>query len=227
MPQDPNKIFPLIRVHSNAENVADKSYKLLGIFFDEYLSFDKQIETICAKLTRANYIIRKVSNKLSLRSLKNLYYALFHPHLLYCNLIFSSTSVSNLKRITILQNKVIRIINEANYNDHCAPLFRSSLILPFEQLLLYCKLSFMHSIYYSYAPQTFSGYFVTRADRNINYNLRDTDCYVLPTVRIELFRRFPLYNFPLIWNSAGDITFQPNRFTFQTALKEQLFDSLE
>jgi hypothetical protein len=146
-PEDPNLIVPLERVYSDHPNVEHRSYKLLGVYFDEYLNFDKHFLYICAKLTRAIYIIRRASNILSLKSLKLLYFSLVHPHLLYCNVILSCGSESNLKRILTLQKKAIRIVNKKPYNEPTAPLFISNNILPFNKIVVYSKLMFMHSIH--------------------------------------------------------------------------------
>jgi hypothetical protein len=42
-----------------------KSFKLLGVFFDEHLSFNKKISHIAAKLSRANFLLRRVNNFVS------------------------------------------------------------------------------------------------------------------------------------------------------------------
>ena len=90
-PQDPNNIFKLERVFIDHVNPDHQTYKLLGVHFDEYLNFDKQTSYICSKLARSIYCIKRASNKLSKKSLLSLYYALIHPHLLYCINILSCT----------------------------------------------------------------------------------------------------------------------------------------
>ena len=224
--QDPNNIFKLERVFLDNINPEHQTYKLLGVHFDEYLNFDKHSSYICAKLARSLYCIKRVSNKLSKKSLLSLYYALIHPHLLYCINILSCTSKSNLLRIQKMQKKAIRIITKSKANEHTGPLFKSSKILPFEQLCLQAKLLFMHSIHYNYAPPSFSNTFPTNQVRNIEHNLRNQHEFILPGCRIELFKKFPLYTFPLAWNNLGDIGFQPNRTTFHFALKDYLLESI-
>ena len=103
--QDPNNIFKLERVFLDNDNPEHQTYKLLGVHFDEYLNFDKHTSYICAKLSRSLYCIKRASNKLSKKSLLSLYYALIHPHLLYCINILSCTSKSNLFRLQIMQKK--------------------------------------------------------------------------------------------------------------------------
>ena len=69
-------------------------------------------------------------------------------------------------------------------------------------------------------------FFLRNNDRNLEYELRNNDEYVVPSARIEFFKRFPLYTFPIAWNTLGDLTFQSNRTTFQIALKEFLLSEL-
>jgi hypothetical protein len=66
-PEDPALIVPLERIYSDNPNVEERSYKLLGVYLDEYLNFDKHFSFICAKLTSAIYCIRRASNLISLK----------------------------------------------------------------------------------------------------------------------------------------------------------------
>ncbi len=224
-PTMPEKVYELQRVFNNCNDPNHREYKLLGVYLDEFLTFDKHVSTICAKLARACFIIRRVYQKLSVKSLKCLYYALFHPHLLYCINIYTCTTAKNLKRITVLQKKVIRLINKAKTLDHTDILFKNSNILPFNKLITQAKLHFMHSICYNYAPKSFTDIFKTNQNNDI-YNLRTRAQFTVPNCRIELFKKFPLYSFPQCWNNAGDITFQTNKATFQISLKYLLLNDL-
>jgi hypothetical protein len=106
VPPDPSKIFKLERISLSNVNPADRCYKLLGIYLDEHLSFDHHITTVCNKISKSNFIISKVKNVLPLSSLKTLYYALVHPHLLYCLPIYACTSQKNLNRLSKAQKNL-------------------------------------------------------------------------------------------------------------------------
>jgi len=90
--ENPDLIFQLEGVHATHENPAMRSYKLLGVHFDEYLSFDQHVSFLCAKLSKMLFCIRRASNHLSENSLKSLYIAFIHSNLLYCSNIVSCTS---------------------------------------------------------------------------------------------------------------------------------------
>ncbi len=62
----------------------EKFFKLLGVHFDEYLSFDPHIAHLCAKISKSLFCINRIKNFVNKDSLKQLYYAMIHPHLSYC-----------------------------------------------------------------------------------------------------------------------------------------------
>ena len=92
-PFNDDLVSPLCRIHNDDIN---KSYKLLGIWLDENLTYDDHVQKLCSKLTRALFFLRRSQNFLTDRALLSLYYAIFHSHLLYCPIIVSSTSAKNL-----------------------------------------------------------------------------------------------------------------------------------
>ena len=130
-----------------------------GLNYDEYQNFDKHCSYICAKISRSILCIKRASNKLSTKSLKSLYYALIHPHLLYCNIIINCSTTTNLQKIFKLKKKAIRIITKSKINSHTEPLFEEPKILSFGKISIQSKLNFMHSIHYNYAPKSFSNIF--------------------------------------------------------------------
>jgi hypothetical protein len=223
-PEDPDLIVPLERIFSEHPDTEKRAYKLLGVFFDEFLNFDKHFSYVCAKLSRAIYVIRRASNLLSVKSLKLLYFALVHPHLLYCNVILSCGSEANIKRISTLQKKAIRLISKKPYNEPTAPLFLSNNILPFNKIIVYSKLMLMHAIHYNYAPLSFNNMFPSNAERNLNYEMRNEHELQIPFVRIEWFKKYPPYSLPTEWNKIDiGIQHQSNKCTFSIVLREYLF----
>ena len=136
---DPNLIGQISRMSLMNVKKEDKYYKLLRVYFDEHQNFNQHIEYTCSKLSKALFFLRRAKNFISAKALTSLYFALFHPHLLYCTNILGCTNLTNLNRITILQKKAIRLVANANFLDHTEPLFKSLNILPFHNLLIEAK----------------------------------------------------------------------------------------
>jgi hypothetical protein len=82
-------------------NSKSPAVKFLGIYIDPELSFKYRYhtKTIVAKVSKAMYFLRSAKNFLSIKSLRALYYAIFHSHLVYGIQIWSSTSQSNIKEL--------------------------------------------------------------------------------------------------------------------------------
>jgi hypothetical protein len=127
-----------------------------------------------------------------------------------------------------LQKKAIRIISKADFNAHTPPLFLENKVLLFDKLIKLKRLLFMHSIAYEYAPSTFNNTWIRNNARNVGHDLRNQDFFTLPAVRIESFRKFPLYALANEWNNLGDnIRLQHNRTTFKIALMDEIISTIE
>jgi hypothetical protein len=226
-PPNPALVQKLERIHNKHNDPKMQTFKLLGVFLDEHLTLNKHIDHVSAKLSKSLYILNRVKHLISSVSLRRLYFSLIHSHLLYCINILGCTSLANINRILLLQKKAIRIIYNSHYNAHTTPLFLENKILPFDKLIKLHRLLFMHSIAYDYAPTTFANTWTKNNARNTGHDLRNHDYFTLPLVRIESFRKFPIYSLAYEWNSLGDnIRLQHNRTTFKIALMDELINSL-
>jgi hypothetical protein len=223
-PFNPTLVTPIERIHSKHINPNHRSFKLLGIYLDENLNFNTNTSELVKKLSRASFFINRVKNSLSAKALKMLYTSFFHSHLLYCPLIYSCTSKTNLNKIFILQKKAIRNIAGAKYRDHTKELFKNLNILPLDKIITLAKSLFMHSVFYNYAPSSFENNWSKISDRNLSQDFRNQNDFVLPFPRIELVKRLPIYALPHNWNSLNDVRYQPNRYTFKMSLSSDLIN---
>ena len=105
-----------------------KSVKYLGLKTDENLNWKVQTHDIATKLNRANALLYKIRNYVSFNNLKTIYFAIFDSHINYANLIWGQNPNSKL-RVTTLQKKALRIINNPPKNSHSGPLFKKKKFL--------------------------------------------------------------------------------------------------
>ncbi len=217
-------IFKLERVHLANDCIENQTYKLLGIHFDEYLSFEKHIDVLCSKLSKSLFFLRQTKNFVSSNAARMMYFSLFHSHLLYGLLIICSANKTQINRITVLQKKAVRILAGVDRLEHTEQIFNRLQILPFPKLIVETRLKFMHSITYNYCHHSFNNIFLRNQHRERGYELRNRDEYQLPMVNYESTRRMPIYAMPKEWNQLGDVRFHHNRSTFLIALKNTLFD---
>ncbi len=106
-----------------------KQIKFLGVLLDENLSWKPHINYVCKKISKSIGVIYRARFNLSKSTKLSLYYTLIYPYLIYCNTIWSSTYVSNLKRLQILQKRIVRLLTSSSFLAHTAPLFKKLKIL--------------------------------------------------------------------------------------------------
>jgi hypothetical protein len=223
---DPDLTYEIERYHNNHNDPNKQAYKLLGIHFDELLSFDNHTKYLCNKISRSLFCIKRAKNFITPKALITLYYALIHSHLTYCPIITSCATPTNINKIFTIQKKAIRIIDNKPYNEHTAPIFKRLKILPLDKLIKLSKLKFMHSVVFNYAPSSFNSTWLVNENRNIEHNLRNNEHFFIPNPRIELFKRSPLYTLPKLWNDLNDIKFQHNKSIFISFIKESLLEEI-
>ena len=113
-------------LHRIGNNCDEKAAKFLGILIDENLIWKYHLSHINKKVSRALFSLKQIKYFLPKQCLKTLYYSLIHSHLSYGILVWGNASQPALRQTTLLQKRAIRLINNAKYNSHTDPLFRSS-----------------------------------------------------------------------------------------------------
>ncbi len=59
VPEDPALITDIIRIHNDGD---EKSFKLLGVMLDEYLSFEAHINNLCVKISKSLFCMNRIKN---------------------------------------------------------------------------------------------------------------------------------------------------------------------
>jgi len=222
-PDDPSLIYPINRINNEGN---EKSFKLLGVLFDEYLSFEYHISSLCAKVSKSLFCINRIKNFVTKPSLKMLYFSMVHSHIVYCINIYSCANKTNLNKLQIKQKEAIRMISSAGYRDHTKPLFKSVNILPLDELIQFSTLKFMHSFTNKKLPMIFNDLWSTNAVINPNRELRNANHLKVPSHHFASVRRFPLFTFPRLWNEEPERKSIPNASAYLRILKSSLLLSL-
>ena len=105
------------------------SLRFLGVHVDDRLCFSAHTASICSKISKSIGIFHKLKDYVPLDCLRNLYFSFIFPFVIYCNLIWGGTFKRYIDPIHLLQKKVIRIMNNAEYLAHTNCLFYKSEIL--------------------------------------------------------------------------------------------------
>ena len=104
-------------------------------------------------------ILSKVKVYLNTSALCSLYYALFHCHIQYGIITWSSTYKTYLKKLATLQNKAVKIVCKGTWNDRATPYNAKLKILKLQDLVKLETAAFVYNYKSGQIPSTFQNYF--------------------------------------------------------------------
>ena len=225
---DLSKCSPISRVLSTDDLPA---VRFLGVYFDPSLNFQYHTKIIISKLSKALYILRSSKNLLTLKSLKSVYYALFHCNLIFCLPIWSCAASKLISNLHTLQKKAIRVVNGSKYNSHTETIFKSLGILPLNSLIKFFNLQFMQNYVQGFLPTTFNTVWLTNEERRqeeVYRTLCNNNQLFIPFTRLAKLSKHPLIIFPKTWVefSNVDIKIIRNKIEFKIKLKKYLLGEL-
>ena len=191
------------------------------------MSFEPHINNLARKLSKAVGIFPKVKEYLNTSALCSLYYALFHCHIQYGIITWSSTYKTYLKKLATLQNKAVKIVGNGTWNDRATPYYAKLKILKLQDLVKLETAAFVYSYKSGQLPPTFQNYFTalnniyvkpTRATSSHNF--------FVPFSKTLKLQRSTKYLGPKIWNSLDlEIKNSKSLKTFKSRLKYSWLES--
>ena len=128
-------------VFDGNQHMQKRVVKFLGVFIDENLSWKFHINHICKKVSKSTGVIYRSRFLLSMKTKLSLYYTLIYPYLTYCNVVWSSTYVTNVKRLFLIQKRLVRVLTNADFTAHTAPLFYRLNLLDIYKITSYILLN--------------------------------------------------------------------------------------
>ena len=176
------------------------SVEFLRIFLDENLTWKLHISHICKKISKSAGIIFRSRFYLSTKTKLLLYYSLIYPYLTYCNLTWSSTYVTNLNRIFLIQKRVVRAITNAPFCAHTAPLFAQLNLLDVYMLNSFHVLKFMFFYTQTTVPSSFLR-LITRSSDFHEYHTRSASNYRPHFFGTNIKQFTILFQGPKVWNA--------------------------
>ena len=107
----------------------------LSAYIDESLNWKYQINTVRLKLSKVAAAIYKANCLIDRNGMYILYCSLFFPHLSYCCEMWGNTYTTDIRGITILQKRVIRLLCGVKRLEHTSILFQQLGVLKFVDLV--------------------------------------------------------------------------------------------
>ena len=173
------------------------SIKFLGVYIDQNLTWKDHINHVSKKISKSSGIIHKSRFYLSSKTKLSLYDTLVYPFITYCNMVWSSTYVTNLNRIYYPQKRAVRAITNSDFRAHTAPLFMKLGILNIFQVNSLYIARFMFCYHNEILPPVFHDLFQCNSQIH-SYNTRSANNYWPHACCTNLKKFSILYRGPII-----------------------------
>lgn len=173
-------------------------HKILGVHFSSNLSWDTHIDYICKKLAQVNGVLFRCRSLIPLQAKLQIYYALFHSCLTNCSLVWGTTTTSNINRLTILQKKIIRLIDNIDRMQTTKQAFVKYNIIRFDNMYKFRLLDTMY--YASPVVANFLKQLAGLQSHNNSVNTRNPILWAVPLFRTNYKKQSLSYNIPTFLN---------------------------
>lgn len=155
--------------------------RYLGVVIDDKLTWSDHIDKLCSKLSSALYVLRRLKHISSDETTKTAYFALFEAHVRYGIAVWGNSSITNTKRVLVLQKKAVRILAGLGPRESCRTAFKQLNVLTVVSLFI------LETALHAKRQN------LQRGTDLHNYNTRRANNLVLPIHRLTLYEKQPTY----------------------------------
>ena len=168
------------------------SVKYFGVRIDKFSHWQDQVNNIAVKLNRANALLLKIRNYVNMKTLRNIYYAIFDSHLTYSCIVWAQ-NINAVNRLIILQKKALRIMNFKDQLFHSCPLFSENNILKLTDKITLENILFVNKSINRQVPPLFYDWFTFSRDLHRYKTCWSvTDHLNKPTFRTQKYGHFSI-----------------------------------
>ena len=158
-------------------------FKYLGVLTDNQLKWQQQLDHLCKKIACGSYALLKLRTFTPISTLKTVYYALVHPHLSYGLACWSNATKTSLKKIIILQNKIVRLMTYSDQRTPASGLYKSLQILALDNMIKLTLITIAHSFHHKTLPKIFDNLFkYLKTSHSYNTRIRSNQNFFKPSV---------------------------------------------
>jgi len=203
--------------------------KYLGIYVDNHLVWKNHIDYVYTKILKFVSIFYKLRENLNSRILQMIYFSFIYPQILYGIEIYANTNKSAIKRLMVLNNKVLRILQHQRIRVHNVELYRNYNTLPIPELHNYQLLILVHKfLYYNEKlPPAFNNYFTLNYNVH-NYNTRKSNELHLQSLQTTVGKKIIKFKASQLWNQLpNEIKEIKSQNLFKSKLKNYLYSILQ
>ena len=209
-------ITPQIDLNFNGFSLKQvNEIKFLGITIDNTLKWRSHINEIRTKLSKIIGVTYKIRDYLNTDNLKQIYFSLAYPHLLYCCAVWGGACKTFIESLFVSQKKMMRAMYFQQRFDHTNHLFRDNNLLKLIDIIELQTILFVHSAINLF-PLDCNFQFISRNNRT-RQNLR------IPLCRTNHSQQSILVRGARSWNNLpNNVKIDISRNSLKKIVKQNL-----
>ena len=138
--------------------------KYLGVDVDEKLDWNTHVKTVCNKLIKLAGSFKIIRGHIPTKCKRQLYYAYVYSQILYGIEVYGHTSKSNINKIQVLQNRILKILHVKDWFTATNTLHSELCVLKIEDIFKLSLLQFVYKQRNNLLPNVFDNYFKSRQE---------------------------------------------------------------
>ena len=180
---------------------------------------------IKCSLINQTKIFCKIRHYVRKQTLVNLYYSLAYSHLKYGILAWGNANNTLMRKLQVMQNRIIRIFNFKCLKDHVKMnnLYKSLNILQIKDIFKLEMSKYMYSFYYRILPENFN-YFLSFVSSSHNHDTKSVtkNIFSIPRLNTRYGQTAGSHTGAKIWkNISPNLKLLP-KYSFSKQIKKQI-----
>ena len=191
-----------LKIKINGKKLLQSStVKYLGIVLDPFLNWSAHVNSLAPKLNRAAGMLAKIRHFVTAHTLRNIYFGIFSLLLTYGSQVWGQFFNQHISRLQKIQNKAIRIMSFANFQEESTPLYNKCGILKLSDHIKLENFIYVHNSIRNNLPMPLRGSFQLTENLHDNCTRGATmHKMVLPKVRTIYGLNSIKYKSTATWN---------------------------
>ena len=177
-----------------------ESMKILGIYLDKHLTWNKHISQTKKKATNSIRNLHRVNKFLPLKQKRLLYNSLVVPHFSYCDVIWNELSRENERKLQLTQNFAAKSMLGLRKTSSATMALKRLELLPLKEKRNIHSAVLVKKALDGQVPQTISSRYT---DLQRHPDLRPGNLQI-PKHNTSQYEKGPLYTSIKVWNNVPD-----------------------
>ena len=174
------------------------TFKYLGIYIDEHLTWKPHMNKILSKIRGNLGVVRRISCFLTRRTLIQLFHSMIMSHIRYGIIVWHYGQASLRKKIQACANKFLRLIFFKKQRDSVKSLMIENKILSINQIFHLEISKLMQRVALNFIPSPFTDIFQNQ-ERTLSMTTRSSSSYFQPLMFAQKCHQSISYTGPLTW----------------------------